>query len=744
VDRDSGGESSTVALDERLLAAKLSPLIPRPGFVSRTGLIETARSSDRRVVGVTAPAGYGKSTLLAEWAELEDRPVAWVSLDRFDDDPAALVAVLASAYARTFPQDDSDLIADVGGYGMSVLGRAAPRLASAFRASPVPFVVMLDDLHALGSEACHDVLSVVIAGIPLGSQFITASRSEQPHVQRLRPSGDALDVGVSDLALDEVGAEQIFAGARVTLTPELAVTVTERTEGWPAGLYLAALIASDTTGLPTISGDDRYVADYLYRESLSQLPEIDQSFLRRTAVLDQMCAPLCEATLDERGAQERLRRLEASNSFLIPLDRRREWYRYHHLFREFLLGELRRVEPEVVAKLHLRAADWYEANGSAVMAVEHLSNTTELDRCAQLVTQLVLPTYQAGQMATVQRWLSMLGDPAIEAYPPLAVLAGWMSVLSGDTIEAERWDAMLEAASFDAVPLDGSASFASARAMLRAAFCPGGPEQMLSDASLSVAQEPAWSPWRDTALLMLAEAHLLAGDVDQAAVRFVETAAIEATTDNLIVTQAELALLGMDHGRWAEASDHVKLALDMIDETRMHDYATSVLAFAVAARLAVQRGDLNEANARLTQAMRARPSCTSALPWLAVRSRLQLAKVYWSTGDQATARHLLREIDDILVRRPALGALVAEVAQLRHVVSSSQRAGATGASPLTPAELRLLPYLQTHLTIREIAERTFVSRNTVSSQVSGIYRKLGVSSRTDAVEQATAVGLLGG
>ncbi|RPI11635.1 MAG: LuxR family transcriptional regulator [Actinobacteria bacterium] len=378
------------------------------------------------------------------------------------------------------------------------------------------------------------------------------------------------------------------------------------------------------------------------------------------------------------------------------------------------------------------------------MAVEHLSNTPERNRCAALVTQLVAPTYRAGQLSTVQRWLSMLGDATIEAYPPLAVLAGWMSVLSGETLDAERWDAMLDAASFEAVPLDGSASFESARAMFRAAFCPAGPEQMLSDASLAVAQEPAWSTWRDTALVLLAVAHLLAGDPDRAAMRFAETAAVNGTTDALVISQAELASLGMDGGRWAEASDHVKIALDMIDERRAHDYATSVLAFAVAARLAVHRGDLNEANARLTQAMRARPTCTSALPWLAVRSRLQLAKVYWSLGDHATAGHLLREIDDILLRRPALGALVDEVGQLRHIVSSSRRAGATGASPLTPAELRLLPYLQTHLTIREIAARTFVSRNTVSSQVSGIYRKLGVSSRTDAVEQATAIGLLGG
>ena len=185
-----------------------------------------------------------------------------------------------------------------------------------------------------------------------------------------------MEFGLGDLALDALGAEQIFAAAHVSVTPEQAAAVTDRTEGWPAGLYLAALIARDSDGEAlAISGDDRYVADYLYRESLARLPESDQRFLRRTAVLDQLCGPLCDAVLGESGSQDRLRRLEASSLFLIPLDRRREWYRYHGLFREFLLGELRRVEPDVVSKLHLRAADWYEANGSPAMALEHLLHT---------------------------------------------------------------------------------------------------------------------------------------------------------------------------------------------------------------------------------------------------------------------------------------------------------------------------------------------------------------------------------
>jgi LuxR family transcriptional regulator, maltose regulon positive regulatory protein len=738
---------SVADLDALLLDAKLSVPRLRPGSVSRAGLIGVGRFSDCRVVAVTAPAGYGKSTLLAEWALAEDRRVASLSLDRFDDDPTILLTLLASAYARVSP-GNADLIADMSGLGVSPLGRAAPRLASVFRTSPFPFVLMLDDLHELRSPACHDVLGVVISGIPAGSQLVAASRFEQPHLPRLRAAGDALEITGRDLALDAAGAEQIFAAAHVSLTRERATVVTERTEGWPAGLYLAAVIARDGRGDGlTVSGDDRYVADYLYRESLMKLPKSMQRFLRRTAVLDQLCAPLCDALLEESDSQQRLRSLESLSLFVIPLDRRRQWYRYHALFREFLLGELRRVDPQVIMKLHRRAADWYESNGSPAMAIEHLLKTTERDRCVELMTKMALPTYQAGQISTVQRWLSEVGDSAVEEYPPLAVLAGWITALTAQTAEAQRWAAIIDTASFDEVPADGTASFASARAMLRAIMCPAGPKQAMTDASFAVTQEPAWSPWRDQALCLCAEAHLLTGDVGQARVLFAESAtlaAMRSNTDSLVLSESELALIAMDRGRWADAGERLEIALAAIDEHRMHDYATSVLAFAAAARLAVHRGDLKEADRRLTQAMRARPSCTFVLPFIAVRLRLQLAKVYWARGDHATARHLLREIDDVLLHRPALGVLVDEVAEFRRIVTSSAQRGSAGESPLSPAELRLIPYLQTHLTFGEIGVRLFISRNTVSTEVASIYRKLGVSSRRDAVQHATAVGLLGG
>ena len=272
--------------------------------------------------------------------------------------------------------------------------------------------------------------------------------------------------------------------------------MTERTEGWPVGLYLAALIAKDNDGEALVAGDDRYVADYLYREALLRLPESTQCFLRRTAVLDHLSGPICDSLLDEADGAEQLRRLEASSTFLVPLDRRRSWYRYHALFREFLLGELRRVEPDVIPKLHLRAADWYEANGTPALAVEHLLHTSERDRCVQLVTTLVLPTHNLGQLSTVERWLSALGDAAIESYPPLAVLAGWVATLAGHTTDAQRWATIIDTASFEGVPVDGTASFDSARAMLRSLMCPAGPEQAVRDGLLAIAAEPPWSLWR--------------------------------------------------------------------------------------------------------------------------------------------------------------------------------------------------------------------------------------------------------
>jgi LuxR family maltose regulon positive regulatory protein len=716
----------------------------RADAVSRAGLVGAARSSGCRLVAITAPAGYGKSTFLAEWAAAEDRRVVWVPLDRFDNDPAMLLVSLASAYWRA-GLGSADLIADMESTGGPALGRAAARLAAEFVVCSVPFVLMLDDLHELQSPACHDVLGVVVPAIPRGSQLATASRCEQPHLPRLRAAGQVLELGAGDLALDAAGARQIFASAQVSLTPELAAVVTERTEGWPAGLYLAAVIARESRGqAPAVTGDDRYVSDYLYREALSQQPGDMQRFLRRTAVLDQLCGPLCDSVLRSCGAAGQLRRLEAAGMFVVPLDRHRQWYRYHALFREFLLDELGRTEAGIIVALHQRAADWYEVNGSPSQALEHLLHTTGWDRSVRLAAAVIRPAYHTGQMTTARRWLRAIGDANIERYPPLAVMAAWVGLLTGDTAGAQRWAAFVDGACFEGVPTDGSACFESARALLRAGLCASGPEQMTANAAFAVAREPAWSPWRADALWMLGEAHLLAGHPGEARAAFAEGSATAAAVHipaAITLCESQLAQLAMDGGDWQEAASRLELVVATIDENRMHQHVYSIAAFAAAARLALHRGDLNQASRQLTYAGGALPSATYLLPYRAVRLRLQLARVYLALADRATARQLLREIDDILRHRPALGTLTGEVEEFRGLTSGAS-AAVTGRPPLTPAELRLLPYLQTHLTADRIAERLFVSSWTVKTEVKAIYRKLGVSSRNDAVQKAAAIGLL--
>ena len=738
-------DGSAPAID-RLFDAKFLAPRPRAGGVPRAHLVAAARSSACRFVGVTAPAGYGKSTFLAEWAAAEDRHVAWVSLDRRDDDPATLLLSIATAY-RNAGLGSPALVSELGGPGVSVLGRAAPRLAAELRAGQDAFVLMLDDLDELQSPACWDVLSVVMTGMPEGSQLATASRVEQPHLPGPRVSGDVVEFGIDDLVLDPDGARQIFAEKKVTLDRVRAVEVIERTEGWPAGVSLAALIARESRDQePVISGEDPYVADYLYRETFRGQPDDIQRFLRRTAVLHELSGPLCDAVLESRGSVKHLRRVERSGLFLASLDRRRQWFRYHPLFREFLFEELQRTEPEVEEQLHQRAADWYESNGSPMLAVEHLLGTSDRDRVVRLVTELAIPTFHSGQLATVQRWFEAIGDVTIAKHPRLALLNAWEAVLTGNLTRAMHWAAVLDGIPSDQLPATEAGLFESDRAIFHAAMCASGPESMSDDARFGVEREPVWSDYRDTGIWLHGEARLLCGRPNEAAALFAKAAATAASVgnfDTIPICEAQLAWMAMDRDEWEEAAKHLDVALATIEQVRLHDYVFSIPTYTGAARLAAHERRTDRARQLLTQAMRSRLTATFLLPYHAVRLRMQLAKIYLSIDESVPARQLLEEIDEILVQRPLLGALVDEVQQVREVLKS--RAGVvSGAPTLSPAELRVLPYLQTHLTANGIAERLFVSGHTVRAQVQSIYRKLGVSSRGDAVRLAMEVGLLGG
>jgi LuxR family maltose regulon positive regulatory protein len=428
-----------------LVESKLRPPSARPGIVARTALVERLLASPAApVICVIAPPGYGKSTLLAQWSERLGRRVGWVSVDRRDNDPVVLLTYIAAALDRVGPIDPGVFQA-LTAPGVSVAGTAVPRFVSAVSTMTDPVALVLDHVELLENPACLDAVAELALALPAGSRLALASRRTPAFpVALLRAQGQLMEVGVEELAMDAREASALLEAADVELSDAEMTELAVRTEGWPVGLYLAAL-ALKAGGSPggsglSFTGDDRFIADYLHAELLAQLPAERVTFLTRTAVLERMCGPLCDAVLDTTGSGEVLASLQGSNLLLVALDRRREWYRYHHLFGELLLAELERREPDLVPELHGRAASWYEANGLPEVAIDHAQATGDADRVARLVAALAQPIYAAGRVDTVRQWLAWLEERGlVERYPPVAVLGAWLQALVGRPAGALRW-----------------------------------------------------------------------------------------------------------------------------------------------------------------------------------------------------------------------------------------------------------------------------------------------------------------
>lgn len=716
----------------------------RGASVSRAGIIEKSRVAS--IVAVTAPAGYGKSTLLGQWAELEQRRTVSLTLSPFDNDPSALLSAIATAFTMAMPDFDGfSTVSEQPAVGTAVLGQMAPRLAAAISNVDDPFVLMIDDVHEASSDRCQDVLEVALARIPPGSQVVLASRHTLPFLARLRPTGEVIQIGSADLQLDTAGARQVFAylGAG-DLTDTDLEHLLDRTEGWPTGIALAAIVAREGGDPVGVFGDDQTIAEYLYRACFVRLEPDDQEFLRRTAIFDEVAAACSDAVLGREDSRAKLQALDSRGLFLVELNRREGRYRYHQLFREFLLGELERSEPSLGCQLHLGAAAWYEAHEMMSHAIDHLLSANEHERSVRLVAERAQTAYQAGELAAVERWMNDLGESAIRSYPPLVVLAGLRAVLDGHAAEADRWANLLEQIEHDEPPESGLPSYASGWAMLRVIMWRDGLESAARDAEYSVSCESSSSPWRDQALHLYGWTLQLSGDLEGAIAAYEECtrqAIVFGNADSILLSEAELAVIALDADAVDEASSHAEQALAVIEANGLHGYMTTCLALAVGARIALRRRDTARAEHLLARAMRDRPLCTYVTPIFAIKVRIELSRAHIALGNTATAAHLLNEIEELQRLRPDHGTLDDAVDDVRASLDKSR--ALLGGSPLTPAELRLLPYLQTHLTISEIADRLFVSRNTVSSQVGSVYRKLQVTTRSAAVERAGEIGILG-
>jgi LuxR family transcriptional regulator, maltose regulon positive regulatory protein len=349
------------------LDPKLRPHVNPHAQVPRTALLDLLEaSSATTVAAILAPPGYGKTTLLAQWAERDPRAFGWLTVDRRDNDPAVLLRDLAAAVERIEPVDQS-ILGVLDAPGAAAVEAVLSRLGSALSTAALPAVLVLDDVHLLANRECLDIVTRLIGYLPAGSQLAIAGRGEPPlPLARLRAEGRVVEVGPEDLAMDGEEASTLLGQGGVDGGGVDVADLVRRTEGWPVALQFATRSRGAGAGrarAAALAGDDRVLVDYLEFELLSRLPDRVVWFLTRCSVLDRMSGPLCDAVLATSGSAELLESLSRSNLLTTPLDRRRQWYRLHRLFRELLRARLERGQPSLATELTRRAAEWCEGNG---------------------------------------------------------------------------------------------------------------------------------------------------------------------------------------------------------------------------------------------------------------------------------------------------------------------------------------------------------------------------------------------
>jgi LuxR family maltose regulon positive regulatory protein len=711
-----------------------------------------ARADLPPIVSVVAPSGFGKTTLLSQWAEHDGLAFAWVPAEESDNDPKVLLGRIAQALDAVEPVG-RPVFRALTSPGSSIAGSVVPRLGSALSSMTSPVALVLDDVHVLRNPECRAALSMLADYVPRGSRLVLSGQVEPPlRIARLRAEGRILEIGPGDLSLTREEASRLLRDAGVELAEQEVAELHRRTEGWPVGLYLAALYLREgaTFGRVAASfgGDDLLVSEYVESEFLSRISRQQRVFLTRTAVLERMCGPLCDAVLELSGSAEALADLVRSNLLLVPLDRRGKWYRYHHLFRDMLMAELDRLEPELIPVLRRRAAAWCVRNDSPESALEYSIAAGDVDTVADLAGRLVLPTYQQGRVTTVQGWFQWLQDRGgIGKHPMAAVLASVVSAVTGRPTEAERWADVVDRWQFgDGARPDDPPAEAWA-ALVRAALCRSGVKQMRADADEAVRRFAAEGIMAPIAALCQGLARILSGDLDGGDASFQDAVVIATEAgapEGLAEALGERSLVAIARGEWSRAKILADQARSTLRQAGIEDSYATTLVCAVAARIALHGGDIQTARQHLVSAQRTRSLLTYAFPHMAVQARIELIRGHLALGDLAGARTLMQEVNELLRRRPGLGRLVGEADALRDRLANERGFSAPGASSLTAAELRLLPMLSTHRSFAEIAAEMFLSRNTISSQAMSIYRKLGVGSRSQAVARSRELGLLEG
>ncbi|MDO8214207.1 LuxR C-terminal-related transcriptional regulator [Conexibacter sp. CPCC 206217] len=696
---------------------------PLPGLVARPRLVRTLLDATAPLIAVRAPAGYGKSVLLRQWEQEDPRPFAWI--------------------------DRGGRCDDAGG----LMGAIAEQLDAARGAR----VLVLDDPRVLRDASGLALLADVAAWQPDGSHVVVATRGEPAlPLGLLRVEGGLLELGASDLAMTDLEAEQLLEAAGVATDP----AALERCEGWPAGLRLAALALGATAGADRsgtrFDGADGFVADYLSDTLLAAFDPADVAFLRRCSLLGELSGPLCDAVLQRRESGELLRSLARGGVPLTPLDRGERRFRPHPLLAQMLRAQLRRREPELVPALHARAAVFHMREHDVPRALDHALGVDSA-RAGELLWSLAPAYAAAGRGRELAAWIARCDDDRLAADPALALSAAVERLAAGDRDATERWadaaERALGARAVDATdrPLRGGL------ALVRAGLGRGNARRLSADAANARELAAADDPAHVVAELLEGAALRLLGETEQAQAR-IERAARRQAVALPLVRACGLALRAMTELEAGDRAEALRLASTAVDELEaggLADDPHGAFAYAVAACMRADapvappttsgRPDaVVQARADADRAQRLLAALPDPAPWFAAETRLALAHALLRLSDAAAARVQLQRAGRLLRVLHDASGLRARLDAAWECADSFAIGAVSGPAALTIAELRVLRFLPSHLSFREIGARLHVSANTVKTQAHAVYRKLDASSRSEAVARATQIGLVGG
>jgi len=707
-----------------------------------------------KVTLVDAPPGWGKTTLVTEWiaSDVDGRRFAWLALDREDNDPARFWTYVVEALRELEPELGAAALTSLRVPGANITETVLPHLINELDELEAPVVLVLDDYHLIASRQVHDGLEFLVEHLPATLRLVLATRSDpRLPLPLLRARGELVEVRAEHLRFsgDET-AELLNEMLDLELTADEVAQLQERTEGWAAGLHLAALSlrgrADAREFITAFAGDDRHLIDYLGSEVLARLSDEMRVFVLRTSILDRFCPSLCEAVTGVEGSERMLADIERANLFLVPLDAKRRWYRYHHLFGELLRHELEQAEPERIAALHRRAALWLREAGHVSEAIRHSTLVGDVEDAAELIALHWSAFLQRGQLETVAGWLERLPPEVVADDSRLCLTRAWIAVNEGRIDEVERWIEAAERATALSSGEEETVSLEAAAGMLRCIheYLEGDVGGAIEAARSARELEPdESSPWRSVGCPVLGVALFWRGKGDESAATLEQAVRRARPAGNHLAVIHAHSCLAANHaerGEWEVAEQLARTAIELGRERGLDDHWANAMAYVALGKALEHRGELHEAEGAIRRAVELsrRGVAKAEIPY----ALLAYAQVRHDLGQHDDARALIREARRAVEDCPDPGVL----AEMLPRAERRLRLGGTGRSPapeeLTDRELAVLRLLPTKLSLREIGSALYVSLNTVKSHSKAIYRKLGASSRDEAVERAREHGLV--